>query len=120
MPVWFAGDGVSLTADAEGAWTGPAVLLLHGGGQTRQSWGGTSKVLADAGFLVVTLDQRGHGESDWATDGDYGISAYARDVRAVASQFGRPVALVLVDVTPRMRQDGRDRIGDFLIKNVPA
>lgn len=139
MPVWFAGDGVTLTADAEGTWSGPAVLLLHGGGQTRQSWGGTSKVLADAGFLALTVDQRGHGESDWAADGNYGISAYGRDVRAVASQLGRPVALVgaslgglasllavaepphvdatalvLVDVTPRMRQDGRDRIGDFM------
>ena len=139
MPIRFAGDGVTLTADAEGAWSGPAVLLLHGGGQTRQSWGGTSQVLADAGFLALTVDQRGHGESDWAADGNYGISAYARDVRAVASQLGRPVALVgaslgglasllavaeqpgvdatalvLVDVTPRMRQDGRDRIGDFM------
>jgi pimeloyl-ACP methyl ester carboxylesterase len=139
MPVRFAGDGVTLTADAEGAWSGPAVLLLHGGGQTRQSWGGTSRVLADAGFLALTVDQRGHGESDWAADGDYGIGAYARDVRAVAGQLGRPVALVgaslgglasllalaepphadatalvLVDVTPRMRQDGRDRIGDFM------
>jgi non-heme chloroperoxidase len=96
-------------------------------------------VLADAGFLAITVDQRGHGESDWAADGDYGIGAYARDVRAVAGQLGRPVALVgaslgglasllavaeppdvdataliLVDVTPRMRQDGRDRIGDFM------
>jgi pimeloyl-ACP methyl ester carboxylesterase len=139
MPVRFAGDGVTLTADVEGTWSGPAVLLLHGGGQTRQSWGGTSRVLADAGFLAITVDQRGHGESDWAADGDYGIGAYARDVRAVAGQLGRPVALVgaslgglasllavaeppdvdataliLVDVTPRMRQDGRDRIGDFM------
>src|ERR1700757_4378288 len=94
MLIRFAGDGVTLTADAEGAWSGPAVLLLHGGGQTRQSWGGTSQVLADAGFLALTVDQRGHGESDWAADGNYGISAYARDVRAVASQLGRPVALV--------------------------
>jgi non-heme chloroperoxidase len=139
MPIRFAGDSVTLAADAEGAWSGPAVLLLHGGGQTRQSWGGTSRVLADAGFLAITVDQRGHGESDWAADGDYGIGAYARDVRAVAGQLGRPVALVgaslgglasllavaeppdvdataliLVDVTPRMRQDGRDRIGDFM------
>jgi pimeloyl-ACP methyl ester carboxylesterase len=139
MTVRFSGDGVTLTADAEGTWSGPAVLLLHGGGQTRQSWGGTSRVLADAGFLAITVDQRGHGESDWAADGDYGIGAYARDVRAVAAQLGRPVALVgaslgglasllavaepppvdatalvLVDVTPRMRQDGRDRIGDFM------
>src|SRR6201987_3440576 len=139
MPVRFAGDSVTLTADVEGAWSGPAVLLLHGGGQTRQAWGGTSQVLADVGFLALTVDQRGHGESDWAADGNYGISAYARAVRAVASQLGRPVALVgaslgglasllavaeppgvdatalvRVAVTPRVPPDGRDRIGGFM------
>jgi non-heme chloroperoxidase len=139
MTVRFTGSGVGLAADVEGAWSGPAVVLLHGGGQTRQSWGATSHVLADAGFLAVTVDQRGHGESDWASDGDYGIGAYARDVRAIIRHIGRPVALVgaslgglasllavaeppgadatalvLVDVTPRMRQDGRDRIGEFM------
>lgn len=34
MPVRFAGDDVTLTTDVEGAWSGPAVLLVHGGGQT--------------------------------------------------------------------------------------
>lgn len=139
MTVRFTGSDVGLAADVEGAWSGPAVVLLHGGGQTRQSWGATSRVLADAGFLAITVDQRGHGESDWASDGDYGIGAYAQDVRATIRHIGRPVALVgaslgglasllavaeppgadatalvLVDVTPRMRQDGRDRIGEFM------
>ena len=139
MTIRFRGDGVCLAADAAGAWSGPVALLLHGGGQTRHAWGATSQVLADAGFLAITADQRGHGESDWAGDGDYGIGAYARDVRAVAAEIGRPVALVgaslgglasllavaeppgvdatamvLVDVTPRMRQDGRERIGEFM------
>lgn len=139
MTVRFAGSGVTLAADIGGAWSGPVALLLHGGGQTRHAWGATSQVLADAGFLAITVDQRGHGESDWASDGDYGIGAYARDVRAIAGEIGRPVALVgaslgglasllavaeppgvdytamvLVDVTPRMRQDGRDRIGEFM------
>ena len=139
MTVRFKGNGVGLAADARGAWAGPVALLLHGGGQTRHAWGATSQVLADAGFLAVAVDQRGHGESDWASDGDYGIGAYARDVRAMAGEIGRPVALVgaslgglasllavaeppgvaatamvLVDVTPRMRQDGRERIGEFM------
>jgi pimeloyl-ACP methyl ester carboxylesterase len=123
MTIRFKADGLTLAADITGAWSGPAVLLLHGGGQTRHAWGATSQALADAGFLAVTVDQRGHGESDWAADGDYGISAYARDVRALTRQIGRPVALVgaslgglasLVDVAPRMRQDGRERIGEFM------
>jgi pimeloyl-ACP methyl ester carboxylesterase len=139
MTVRFQASGLTLAADVEGSWDGPAVVLLHGGGQTRHAWGGTSRVLADAGFLALTVDQRGHGESDWAPDGDYGIGAYARDLRAVAGQIARPVALVgaslgglasllaaadpplvdvtalvLVDVTPRMRADGRERIGQFM------
>ena len=40
------------------------VLLLHGGGQTRHSWAGTAGALAGAGFRAITLDSRGHGESD--------------------------------------------------------
>jgi pimeloyl-ACP methyl ester carboxylesterase len=139
MTVRFPASGLGLAADIDGAWDGPAVMLLHGGGQTRHAWGATSRVLADAGFLAITVDQRGHGESDWAADGDYGIGAYARDVRVIAGQIARPVALVgaslgglasllavaeppgvdatalvLVDVTPRMREDGRERIGEFM------
>ena len=43
MAVRFAGgQGVELVCDIVGRWTDPAVLLLHGGGQTRFSWGGTA------------------------------------------------------------------------------
>ncbi len=37
------------------------------------------------GYRVYNLDLRGHGESDWATDGNYHIEAFAADVRAVAA-----------------------------------
>jgi non-heme chloroperoxidase len=117
-------------------------MLLHGGGQTRHAWKGTGGVLADAGFFTVSLDLRGHGESDWAPNADYSLDAYAADVVAVARQLDRRIALVgaslgglasllalgdtadldcsaliLVDVTPQMRSDGRDRIGDFMRGN---
>jgi non-heme chloroperoxidase len=107
------------------------VVLLHGGGQTRHAWGGTTQVLATQGFLALALDLRGHGESDWAPDGDYGIDAHAADLRAVVAAFGRPAllvgaslgglaaliaageaprleapAIVLVDVTPRIDPAG--------------
>ena len=72
MAVRFrAANGIELAADVEGPWRGPLVVLLHGGGQTRHAWGGTTRVLAAQGLLAVSLDLRGHGESDWAPDGDY-------------------------------------------------
>jgi non-heme chloroperoxidase len=140
MAVRFTGvQGVEIAADIVGRWEDPLVLLLHGGGQTRHSWGGTAAVLADHGFLTVTLDLRGHGESDWAPDGAYGVDRYADDLRRVVAQLGRPVALVgaslggltsilasgeepavptralvLVDVTPRMNREGAEAIEAFM------
>src|ERR1700737_1047985 len=87
-------DGIELAADVEGPWHGPAVMLLHGGGQTRHAWKGTGGVLAHEGFFTVSVDLRGHGESDWAPDGNYSLDAYAADINAVVEQLGRPVALV--------------------------
>jgi pimeloyl-ACP methyl ester carboxylesterase len=140
VTVRFSGSGpIELAADAVGRWDGPPCLLLHGGGQTRHAWGGTTRALAGAGFLALPLDQRGHGESDWAPDADYSPDAYAADLRSVLEQIGRPTALVgaslgglasllaageppgtlcsalvLVDVTPRIDPGGRERIGRFM------
>lgn len=140
MSLSFRGAGsIGLAADAEGPWDGPPCLLLHGGGQTRHAWGSATRTLGEAGFLALTLDQRGHGESDWAADADYSPDAYVADLRAVLEQIGRPTALVgaslgglasllaageppgapcsalvLVDITPRLDAGGRERIGRFM------
>ncbi len=113
------------------------VLLLHGGGQTRHSWFRTAAVLADAGWESFALDARGHGDSDWSSDADYGHSALIDDLSRVIDQFGeRPVlvgasmggmtslvghgerdvarALVLVDIVPRVEPEGVRRIMDFM------
>ncbi|MFN2378133.1 MAG: alpha/beta fold hydrolase [Candidatus Binatia bacterium] len=130
-------DGLALVADAYGDPSSPPVLLLHGGGQTRHAWGGTAGRLAEAGFYAVTLDLRGHGESSWADDGEYGIDKFAADIHAVAGALpSRPAlvgaslggisslicehehpvatALVLVDITPRMDPEGVQRIVGFM------
>jgi len=73
-------NGVALVADAYGDPVQPAVLLLHGGGQTRHSWGSTAETLSGAGFYAVTADLRGHGESGWDPSGDYTLSAHMADV----------------------------------------
>lgn len=123
-------------------WPAPGrqpVILMHGGGQTRHAWGETGRALAARGYEVVSLDLRGHGESGWAEDGDYGFDAYRDDVRAVQAWVGRPCvligaslggiaallaagegaadevpALVLVDITHRPAPEGSAKIQAFM------
>ena len=127
-------------ASAEGR---PTVLMLHGGGQNRHSWKNTGQILADAGFHVVALDSRGHGDSDRSPTANYTVETLCSDILRVLYQIGRPVALVgasmggltgilaaheagpelvskliLVDVVPRFEKDGSARIRDFMFGNV--
>ena len=136
-------DGLTLVADVEGDPAAPPVVLFHGGGQTRHAWGTTLHVLGKT-WRAYSVDLRGHGDSAWAPDGDYSLDAFARDVRAVARSLGRPpalvgaslggiaslaaigetegdplaIALVLVDVAPRIEPAGVSRIGDFMKGNL--
>jgi pimeloyl-ACP methyl ester carboxylesterase len=75
-----------------------AVLLLHGGGQTRHAFGGTAEQLANAGWTAVVLDQRGHGDSEWVKDGGYTAMDFASDAIAVSTEltrrYGKPPVLV--------------------------
>jgi pimeloyl-ACP methyl ester carboxylesterase len=132
-------DGVMLALDRKGSATDPPVILLHGGGQTRYSWGGTARTLANHGWQALSVDLRGHGESDWAPRGDYRLSSFARDILAIIGELparpalvgaslggltslflegelapGSSTSLVLVDVAPRIEQRGADRIRDFM------
>jgi pimeloyl-ACP methyl ester carboxylesterase len=97
-PLRLRGHGLDLAADAYGPPEGPPVLLFPGGGQTRHSWDGTARLLGDKGWHATTVDMRGHGDSDWAADGDYSLDAFAADVRdvarATARAHGRAPALV--------------------------
>ena len=87
-------EGLHLVADVRGDPEAWPVLFLHGGGQTRNAWGSTAEVVARAGWRAVALDLRGHGDSDWAPNGDYSFTAFCADCVAVADQLGRPPVLV--------------------------
>lgn len=91
---FHACDGVTLVGDVGGPSNASAVVLLHGGGQTRHSWAGAMRHLIERGYFVVNYDARGHGDSDWSSDGDYSLNAFASDLRAVLSTINAPVALV--------------------------
>jgi pimeloyl-ACP methyl ester carboxylesterase len=56
--------GMRIAAD-EWPGEGPGVVLAHGGGQTRHSWGATAAALSTHGHRVVSIDLRGHGDSAW-------------------------------------------------------
>ena len=87
-------DGISLVADVGGPEEAPTVILAHGGGQTRHSWSGAMQRLIDEGYHVINFDARGHGESDWVSDGDYSLRAQASDLQMLTATASGPVALV--------------------------
>jgi pimeloyl-ACP methyl ester carboxylesterase len=133
-------SGLTLVADRYGSSTKRSpVLLLHGGGQTRHSWGGAAEHLAGRGYEAWTLDLRGHGDSEWSPDGDYTTDSMVEDLDAVCAEIGRPPvlvgasmggivglisegtlrpgrmrALVLVDIATHMEEQGVDRIVSFM------
>jgi dienelactone hydrolase len=57
-------DGVELAAWYVGSTNRAAVVLLHGAGSTRSDVLDEAAVLAEAGFGVLMVDARGHGDSD--------------------------------------------------------
>ena len=77
-------DGTRIAYDDTGS--GPAVMLLHGGGQTRQVWRDAGYVTRLAPrFRVITVDLRGNGESDKpATKAAYALDRLIEDLLAVA------------------------------------
>jgi dienelactone hydrolase len=73
-------DGVDLAAWYVPSANGAAVVLLHGAGSTRSDVLDEAEVLAEAGFGVLLVDARGHGESggramDFGWFGDADIAA---------------------------------------------
>ena len=132
-------EGIHLVGDDWGDPEAWPVLLMHGGGQTRHAWGGTARTLAEQGWRAVSIDLRGHGDSEWALNGDYSFTAYSADCVAVSDQLGRPPVLVgaslggvaamiaeggsdrvvssglvIVDITTRSNPEGLQRIHDFM------
>ncbi|WP_197517916.1 alpha/beta fold hydrolase [Mycobacterium sp. E796] len=137
--------GVRIVADRLGDPQARAVVFLHGGGQTRRSWAKAAAAVAQRGFQAVTIDLRGHGESDWSSEGDYRVVSFAADVQEVLRTLppqpvlvgaslggfttmllegelapGTASAVVLVDIVPNMEQSGANRIHNFMSERVES
>ena len=87
-------SSLNIEATSAGSPSDPLVILLHGGGQTRHAWKGTTEKLASSGFYAVALDLRGHGDSDWSEEGDYAIESYRSDLISIIEEIGKPASLI--------------------------
>lgn len=77
----------------------PAVLLIHGfASNTAVNWlqPGWVRTLSDAGYRVLGIDNRGHGQSAKLHDiGDYGAPLMAEDARRLLDHLGIGAAHVI-------------------------
>src|SRR3974377_226963 len=114
------------------------ILFLHGGALTAHTWDLCCLALRGE-FHCVALDQRGHGDSDWAPDADYSIGAQREEIRGFADRLGldrfalvgqsmgainglafavahpeRLSALVMIDAGPEVRRPGSRRLRAFV------
>src|SRR3954454_14425901 len=90
---WVTNHGLRLSVWGWGDADGPPLLLAHGGFDFAGTHDGFAPLLADAGWRVVSWDQRGHGDSDhsvlYSWDGD------VRDALTVLdSTTRRPVPFI--------------------------
>ncbi|MFI0420240.1 alpha/beta fold hydrolase [Spongiactinospora sp. 9N601] len=84
--------GGRLAYDSAGE--GPLVVCLPGLGDTREAYRLLRPLLVEAGYRVVTMDLRGHGESSAGWD-DYSQAAVGRDIVALLEALDAPGAVLL-------------------------
>lgn len=131
-------EEITIIADAYGNPANDPILLLHGGGQTRNSWKKTGQILATKGWYVIATDARGHGDSSWSKQGNYSFDYLRKDLESIVQTLDKaPIligasmggicslaalhyhpnlakGLILVDVSPRKEKKGTDRIFAFM------
>lgn len=115
-----------------GSESAPPLVLLHGFTGHARSWDTFARAMCDR-FRVLALDQRGHGETEWADDyapermvedieafvralklqrfALLGLSMGGRNAYAYAARHPETLdRLVIVDIGPEIMTAGRDRI----------
>jgi pimeloyl-ACP methyl ester carboxylesterase len=140
MPVdrYVKARGLSFHYVEWGVASQPALLCLHGITQTAHSWDEVAAELLNE-YRMLCLDQRGHGDSDWAPDGDYARQTQAADIDAITDALGvsrfllagmsmgginsitftarhpdKVLALIIVDVSPEVQARGVQNIRSFI------
>ena len=83
----FPSQRLTLSLAAWGAKDAPPVILVHGGRDQKRSWDWTARRLAEH-YRVYAFDLRGHGESEWVNDGDYGVMDHVFDLASLVDHIG--------------------------------
>jgi pimeloyl-ACP methyl ester carboxylesterase len=127
-------DGLRLHYLDWGNAAAPPMLLLHGFSGHAHTWDTFARAMCDQ-FRVLALDQRGHGDSDWARDGAYTVDDHASDISAMHGRLrlgpvvliglsmggrnairytglhpGDVAKLVIVDIGPDIDPQGAERV----------
>ena len=72
----------------------PPLVLVHGGRDHARSWDWTAEALRKD-WHVVAMDHRGHGDSEWVSDGNYRTEDMVYDLAQLVHQLGcGPVTIV--------------------------
>jgi pimeloyl-ACP methyl ester carboxylesterase len=72
----------------------PPLLLVHGGRDHARNWDWTAEALRKD-WHVTALDHRGHGDSEWVSDGNYAAGDMVYDVAQLVHQLDlAPVTIV--------------------------
>ena len=93
VPLHFPDGEVRIVTTADGAeintvttGEGPTIVCVHGLTGSRHDWAPIANHLIDAGYQVVAIEQRGHGDSTRGTAG-YGSTQLGRDLARVFSEL---------------------------------
>ncbi|MFL6719106.1 MAG: alpha/beta fold hydrolase, partial [Burkholderiaceae bacterium] len=101
-------SGLSLAVYEWGDLDAPPLLLVHGAFDFARTFDVFAPLLADAGYRVVSYDQRGHGDSDHAAL--YSWVADERDMLAVADSTTREPMVAV----------GHSKGGSLLVHTIQA
>jgi pimeloyl-ACP methyl ester carboxylesterase len=82
-------NGIELHVATAGPADGPPVVLVHGFPELWYSWRHQIGALADAGYRVLAVDQRGYGTSSHPTEvADYGSDELTADLCGLLDHYG--------------------------------
>ena len=82
----FSSQRLTLSYAEWGDSAAPPLVLVHGGRDQKRSWDRVAARLAKT-YRVIAFDLRGHGESDWVSDGDYGVMDHVFDLTSLVDQL---------------------------------
>ncbi|MBX7541067.1 alpha/beta fold hydrolase [Qipengyuania sphaerica] len=81
------GEGRAIHLRDEGPRDAPVIVLLHGSNADLHTWQKWAESLKED-YRVIRFDQRGHGLTGPATDGDYSAEGFGEDIDAVTEKLG--------------------------------